>query len=488
MSNAEPENHDPSLDLTPAEFRAAMHRVADLAADYLEHVAEGPVLPATRPGDVRKLLPASPPTEPEPIERLLADFQRVVVPHTTHWNHPAFLAYFANTASAPGIIAEALAAALNNNAMLWRTGPASTELEEHACDWLRQAMSLPAEMHGHINDTASISSLVALAAARESRADLDVRRKGMTGRAELGPLTVYCSEYAHSSIDKCCALLGIGLDRLRKVPVDADYRMRPGALREMIAADRRAGCEPIAVVATVGTTSTTSVDPVPEIAEIAREHRLWLHVDAAYAGSAAICPELRERMPGMGLGDSLVVNPHKWLAVPVDCSVLFVRDPQSLRRAFSIVPEYLRTTESGATNLMDLGIQLGRRFRSLKLWFVLRGVGVSRLQAMIRRHCALAQELAGWVRSDPRFELCAPTPFSTACLRAVRAGASVSELNTLNERIVARVNATRETFLSQTLLGDRLVIRVAIGNMHTRREHVRRAWDLIVAALDDSAG
>jgi aromatic-L-amino-acid decarboxylase len=465
-------------DTPPAEFRAAMHRVADLVADYLEHVGDYPVLPKARPGETRLALPPRAPRDPEPLQAVLDDYRRLIEPNVTHWNHPGFMAYFGITGSGPGILGETLAAGLNVNAMLWRTSPAATELEEVVTDWLRQMLCLPAEFRGHINDTASMSSFVALAAARHRAPGLEIRERGMAGRADLPPLVVYASDQAHSSIDKAVIALGLGLANLRKVPVDAAFRMDPVALEAMIAEDRARGGLPLAVVATAGTTSTTSVDPLGAVAEICRREAVWLHVDAAYGGSAAICPELRTMFEGMEQADSIVVNPHKWLFTPVDCSVLFVRDPAELRAAFSLVPEYLRTDEEGVTNLMDYGLQLGRRFRALKLWMVIRAFGVSGLRDRIRFHCALAQEFATWVRAEPGFEVVAPVPFSVVCFRVTR-GASVEAQDRLNERVLAGVNAAGPVFLSHTRLGGRLVLRLAVGNLRTTRAHVETAWRLI---------
>jgi aromatic-L-amino-acid decarboxylase len=361
-------------DLPNAELRAAMHRVADLVADYLANVGEMPVLPALAPGEFKRMLPAAPPSEGESLDVILDDYSRLIVPNTAHWNHPGFLAYFAITGSAPGIVAEALAASLNLNAMLWRTGPAATELEETVCGWLRDLMQLPPSFAGHITDTASTSTLVALAAARHSLSGLAIRERGLAGRPDVPPLVVYASDQAHSSVDKAAIVLGLGHENVRRVASDANFRLSVPALASAIAADRAAGRRPLAVVATVGTTSTTSIDPVPAIADLCREQGIWLHVDAAYAGSAAICPELRALMPGIERADSLVTNPHKWLFTPVDCSLLYVRDPALLRAAFSLIPEYLRTDEQNVTNLMDTGFQLGRRFRGRR-----SGTVVSRL-------------------------------------------------------------------------------------------------------------
>ncbi|MES1243436.1 MAG: pyridoxal-dependent decarboxylase [Acidobacteriota bacterium] len=469
-------------DVGKDELRAALHRTADLIADYLGRVEGYPVLPPVAPGDVGRALPASPPAEGEPLDRLLDDYQRLIEPNVTHWNHPGFLAYFAISGSGPGILGEALAAGLNVNAMLWRTSPAVVELEERVCDWLRQMMDLPPVFRGHINDTASSSSLVALAAARHGLADLEVRTKGLAGRPEMPALTVYCSDQAHSSIDKACIVLGVGQENVRRIATDEAFRMSVPALEEALAADRAAGKRPLAVVASVGTTSTTSVDPVPEIAEICAREGIWLHVDAAYAGSAAICPELRARMPGIERADSIVSNPHKWLFTPVDCSILWVKDPAQLRSAFSLIPDYLRTDEPGVTNLMDLGFQLGRRFRSLKLWMVIRAFGVEGLRERIREHCALARWLADRIEEHPGFELAAPAPFSAVCFRAVVPGASPEEQDRLNERLLARVNAEGPFFLSPTTLRGRYTPRVAIGNIRTGREHVERLWEMLERA------
>jgi aromatic-L-amino-acid decarboxylase len=465
-------------DLPAPEFRAAFHRVADLVADYLEHVGDYPVLPKVRPGDVRALLAPVPPRDPEPLDRVLDDYRRIIEPNVTHWNHPGFMAYFGITGSGPGILGEALAAGLNVNAMLWRTSPAATELEETVTDWLRQMLGLPAVFRGHINDTASVSTFLALAVARDRAPGLEIRERGLAGRADVPALVVYASDQAHSSVDKAVIALGLGLANLRKVPVDDQFRMNAVALEAMIAEDRIHGRLPIAVIATAGTTSTTSVDPLQAVAAVCRREAIWLHVDAAYGGAAATCPEFRPLFDGMEQADSIVVNPHKWLFTPVDCSVLLVREAAALRAAFSLVPDYLRTDEEGVTNLMDYGIQLGRRFRALKLWMVIRAFGVAGIRERLRAHCALAQELAGWVRAEPGFELAAPVPFSVVCFRVTR-GATGEEQDKLNERVINHVNAAGSVFLAPTRLRGRVVIRVAIGNLRTGREHVARAWELI---------
>ena len=470
-----------SRDLPADEVRAALRRAADLAADYLERVGDYPVLPALAPGELASRLPADPPREPEPMSAILDDYKALIEPGVTHWNHPGFMAYFAISGSGPGIAGETLAAALNVNAMLWRTSPAATELEERVCDWLRQMTGLPRGFHGHINDTASISTMLALAAARHRLPGAAIRERGMAGRDDLPALTVYASDQAHSSFDKAAMTLGIGLDNVRRVVSDEEFRMDPAALAEAVATDRAAGRLPLAVVATIGTTPTTSVDPVAEIAELCARERLWLHVDAAYAGSAAVCPELRGLFSGWQEADSIVMNPHKWLFTPIDCSVLFVRDPAQLAETFSLVPDYLQSAEEGVTNLMDLGIQLGRRFRSLKLWMVIRAFGVDGLAERIREHCRWARLLAGWIEREPGFELAAPVPFSAVCFRAVPE-VGVEEQDRYNERLLAEVNAAGPVFLSHTRLRGRYVLHAAIGNLRTTEEHVRRAWELVRGA------
>lgn len=427
-------------------FREDGAATVEWVARYLEGVGDLPVLAQVEPGQVRASLPASPPERGEPFEAVLRDLDEVLLPGMTHWNHPRFLAYFAISGSEPGILAELLAAALNVNAMLWRTSPAATELEEVALDWLRQLLGLPEGLHGHIEDTASTSTLAALAAARHLR----------PGGAVL------CSEQAHSSVDKAARLLGLPL---RKLAVDPEFRLRPDA----VAAELDGAA---AVVATVGTTSTTSVDPVPEIADLCVDGDVWLHVDAAYAGSAAVCPEHRWALAGCERADSLVVNPHKWLFTPVDCSCLFTRRPDVLRDAFSLVPEYLRTSDEDVTNLMDYGPALGRRFRALKLWAVLRCHGREGLQALIREHVRLAQLFASWLEETPGWEIVAPYPFSVVCFR--RAGSDEE-----NEALLERANASGEVFISHTRLDGRYVLRLAVGNMRTTEADVRRAWELL---------
>ena len=467
--------------MTPSEFRKHGHALIDWVADYLANPERYPVLPRVAPGDVRAALPAAAPEQGEPFEQIFADFERVIVPALTHWNHPGFFAYFAITASEPGILAELLSAALNQQAMLWRTSPAATELEEVSLNWLRQLLGLPDPFEGVIYDTASVATLHGLAAAREAAVP-GVRHQGLAGRADVGPLRVYCSEHAHSSVDKAVILLGLGHASLRRIPADAHFSMDLAALRAAIADDRAAGATPVAIVATVGTTSMTSADPVDAIADICARERLWLHVDAAYAGVAAIVPDYRRYFHGWQRADSIVVNPHKWLFTPFDLSAFYCRRMDVVRAAFSLVPEYLRTTEgAGVRNLMDTGVQLGRRFRALKLWMILRHFGAEGLRRALLEHMRLAQLFASWVDADADFERLAPVPFSVVCFRARPADITMSaaEVDALNEQLMAAVNATGEIFLSHTRLNGAFALRLAIGNLRTEEHHVARAWALL---------
>ncbi len=471
--------------MDPADFRRHGHELVEWIADYLEHSDRYPVLSRIKPGDIIEALPGAAPEDGEPFEAIMADFERVLVPGLTHWNHPGFLAYFAITASAPGVLAEFLSAALNQQAMLWRTSPAATELEAVSLGWLRQLIGLPDAFEGVIYDTASVATMHALVAARQAAVP-DIRQRGLAARSDVPPLRIYCSDQAHSASDKSVIAIGLGLDALRRIPSDAEYRMRPDALADAIAADRAVGILPIAVVATVGTTSTTSVDPVAAIAEICAREQLWLHVDAAYAGVAAMLPSHAHILNGAGRADSLVVNPHKWLFTPFDLSAFYCRRMDVMRAAFSVTPEFLRTTEGGpgshVKNLMDTGVQLGRRFRALKLWMILRSFGARAIRAHLAAHIRLAQEFASWVDAHPDFERLAPVPFSVVCFRwnPPLRKLSPADLDAANERLINLVNQNGDVFLSHTRLREGLALRVAIGHLHTTETHVRRAWDLLV--------
>ena len=468
-------------DMPPAEFRRNMQLVTDRIAEFLEHPTNWRVLPDVMPGDVRAALPDHAPEEGEAFDRIIADFDRLIMPASTHWNHPGFLAYFATTGSAPGILAETLIAALNVNAMLWRSGPAQTELEEVTLDWLRQMIALPRDFDGVINDTASSSTLYALAGAREMLVDLRLREEGLAGRPEVPRLAVYCSEEAHSSVDKAVITLGLGLSGVRRIASDANYRMDVHALRAAIAQDRKKGIRPMAVVATVGTTSTTAVDPVNAVADVCAEEGIWLHVDAAYGGTAAILPEMRYIMDGCERAHSLVMSPHKWMFVPMDCSVLYTRRPDLVRRAFHLNPDILIEADAGR-NLMDYGVSLGRRFRALKLWFVLRYFGAHGMAVRIREHIRLAHEFARWVDETPEFERLAPAEFSAVVFRHRPAGLDEVSLEAHNTAILEAVNRSGEVFLSHTRAKNRYALRVAVGNMRTTEREVRRAWELVQEA------
>ena len=476
-------------DMDADAFRAHGHAVIDWIADYLDGVDELPVLAQVEPGQVREALPASPPTAPEPFLDALRDLDQVLLPGVTHWNHPSFHAYFAITGSGPGILGEALTAALNVNGMLWRTSPSATELEELVVDWLRQLLGMDDGWRGIISDTASMSTMLALAAARE-RTGLDVRQRGLAGRPDVPMLRVYTSEHAHSSVEKGAIALGLGRDGVRLIPTDDDFRLDPAALAEAIREDVRFGYRPMAIVATVGTTSTTSVDPVAAIVDVRDGfveefgHDIWVHVDGAYGGMVAVCDELRWVLDGVDRADSFVTNPHKWLFTPIDCSALFVRDPSALTGAFSLVAEYLVTDDEGVTDYMDWGVQLGRRFRALKLWLVIRYFGADGLAARIREHLAQARRVASWIDDHPDLEVAAPVPMSTVCFRADPTWLDAADereaaLTALNRELLGRINASGEAYLSHTVLGGRYVLRLATGNLRTTDDHLDATCSLI---------
>ncbi len=475
--------------MTDPAFRARFARVAAWIEDYFTDTRRYRVLSQAQPGDLIAALPTSPPLDGEPFDDVFADFERFVVPGLTHWNHPRFFAYFAISAAPVAVLAEALAAALDVNAMLWRTSPAATELEDVTLGWLRQMLGLPDAFHGIIYDTASISGFTALAAARESLG-LDIRDRGMTGR-DLPPLRVYITEHTHSHIEKGAIALGIGRENVVKIPVDDAFRMIPEALAAAIDDDLAHGRRPMCVVATVGTTSTTSSDPVAAIAAIARARNVWFHVDAAYAGPAAILPEFRYLLDPAHAADSIVLNPHKWLFIPIDLSVLYVQDTALLRRTFSLVADYLVTPETGVHNYMDYGLQLGRRFRALKLWFAMREYGVRGLQDRLRAHIALAQTFAGWIAAEPAWEILAPHPLSVVCYRYAPAGLDDARCDALNDAILTAVNDDGRIMISATKLHGRTALRLAIGNERTTHDDVVLAWQILretAAALATAAG
>jgi len=454
------------------DFRRAGHETVDWIARYLSTVRDMPVLAQTRPGELLDALPRSAPEKGEPFADILSDFDRLIMPAVTQWNHPRFFAYFACTGSTPAILGEMLAAALNTNGLHWRTSPAVAELEQRALDWLREWIGLSDQWFGIVYDTASTSSMHAIVCAREM-VDPEARTAG-----SRNDLVLYTSNQSHSSIEKGAIAVGIGQQNVRKVPSDSEFRMRPHALAQMIEDDKSSGKRPFCAVATVGTTSSTSVDPVAEIADIAEKHGLWLHVDAAYAGAAAMLPEHKHILDGAERAHSLVLNAHKWLLTPIDLSAFYTRRPDILRRAFSLTSDYLKPQEDPrAHNLMDYGVPLGHRFRALKLWFVLRYFGRERVEAMLRQHIQWARDFAALVEAHPDFELAAPVPFSVVCFRYRGSDAE-------NKAVMDKANASGRVFLSSTVLNGKLTLRLAIGNLETNWKDIQEAWDLLQAAAE----
>ncbi len=486
MENKQPQNSILG-DMPAEEFKNYGYKMIDWIADYLSSIEKYPVLPDIKPGDVKKNLPQNPPASSENFDEIFSDVDKIILPGVTHWNHPNFMAYFNSTSSGPGILAELLSAALNTNGMLWKTSPSTAELERITVDWVRQMIGLPETFWGVIYDTASVSSMHAIACAREEVAEYNFRKNGLSGGNNIPKLRLYASDHAHSSIEKGAILLGIGMDGVRKIPVDNEFKMIPEKLSEAIREDKKNDWRPFCVVATVGTTSTTSIDPVDEIANICEKEKLWLHVDAAHAGVAAMLPEMKHIFNGVKRADSLVVNPHKWMFAPIDLSLFYTRKPEVLKRAFSLVPEYLKTQEdNSAESLMDYGIQLGRRFRALKLWFVIRYFGVNGIIERIREHIRLGQLFTKWIDEHPDFERMAPTPFSTVCFRAhpVRINEE-GMIDVLNEKLLQNINETGKLFISHTKLNGKFVLRVSISGLRTEERHVREAWDLIQLKLKD---
>jgi aromatic-L-amino-acid/L-tryptophan decarboxylase len=463
-------------DTSPEEFRKQLHELADWIADFRQNIESLRVAPNNKPGAILAALPGEPPEEGEPFEKILGDIDRDIVPGMVHWSHPMFLGYFGWTTTAPAILGEIITAPLNVNAMTWRTCPAATELETLVVDWIRQWMHLPQEFGGVVYDTASVGVMHALAVAREEAAP-SVRKHGLVG-AGAPVFRIYASEQAHSSAEKAAIALGLGEENVQRVLTDAAFCMEPGALREMVTRDIREKFKPLAVIATVGTTSTASVDPVPGIASICRENNMWLHIDGAYGAGFAILPEDKSLTNGWSEADSIVVNPHKSLFVPLDFSVLFVRDLERLRRVFTLVPEYLRgDTVEAQKNYMDYGIQLGRRFRALKAWVIFRSFGREGMATRLREFVRLANLFADWIKSDSRFELVAPVSMSVVCFRFV--AGDESKIDKLNSQIVETINASGRAYLTQTKLRDRTVMRIGLGNVLTTEEHLRKAWEMI---------
>jgi len=464
-----------NADMSAEEFRRHGKTLIDWIAAYLDDPRKYPVLASGRPGDLRHRLPATAPVEREPMEQILRDFDQLVMPMVTHWNHPRFFAYFSISSSAPGILGELLTAALDANAMLWKSCPAATELEQTTVAWILDWLGLPPEWFGMIVDSASNAVLQAVVAARQ-RAEPESRAQGPSRR-----LVAYVSEHTHSSVEKAAIAAGVGRSNIRHIGVDTRFGMRADALAETIRLDLSNGLKPFFAAATVGTTSSTAIDPVAEIAEICRENGIWLHVDGAYGGTFGVLPECRHFLNGVERADSFVVNPHKVMMVPLDCSLFYTRAPEMVRAAFALEAEYLKTDVHGAVDYMDYGLALGRRFRALKLWFVLRYFGLEGLQAILRSHIAMAQKFAGWVDADPHFERVAPVPFSVVCFR-------YKGTDEDNLAIIERVNSSGKVFLSHTKLNGQVVVRIAIGNLGTGLPDVELAWELLRQAAAERKG
>jgi len=482
-----------SLDDMPIEdFRNNGYKIIDWIADYLQNIELHPVLPRINYGDIKKGIEKNPPALGEDPLNVLKDVDDILLKGITHWNHPNFMAYFNSTSSGPGILAELLSAGLNVNGMAWHTCPSATELEEMMMDWFKKIFRLPKNFWGIVYDTASTSSMHAIAAAREQLSYLKIREKGMSGRKDIPRLRIYASEQAHFSIDKSVITLGFGLEGIRKIPVDENFRMIPKALEKAIKEDRKNGWLPCCVVATVGTTSTTSIDDIDEIGSICNEENLsagktgvWLHVDAAYAGTAAMLPEMQWIFKGIEKADSVVINPHKWMFTPIDYSLFFTKKPDVLKRAFSLSAEYLQSAGEGITNYMDYGIQLGRRFRSLKPWFIIRYFGVEGLQNRIREHIRLAKLFAKWIEEQKDFELMAPANLGVVCFRACPSKIiHETQLNNLNKNLLDKINKTGKLFLSHTMLNNKFIIRISISGLRTLENHVELAKEIIQEELN----
>jgi aromatic-L-amino-acid/L-tryptophan decarboxylase len=482
------QDRNPLGDTPPEIFRKQLHELADWVADFRENISDIRVAPNDKPGAIRAELPSQPPENAEAFQKILGDIDRLIIPGMVHWSHPMFLGYFGWTQTGPGILGEIATVPLNVNAMTWRTSPAATELETLVIDWLRQWMGLPEKFGGVVYDTASVGIMHALAVAREEAAP-STRKLGLTAR-NLPRFRIYTSDQAHSSVEKAAIALGLGEENVQRVPSDADFRMDVAALRATIARDLASGSgqiRPLAAIATVGTTSTASVDLVPEIANICREHEMWLHVDGAYGGGFALLPEYKWITKGWSDADSIVINPHKTLFVPLDFSVLYVRDLERLRRVFTLVPEYLRgDTIEAEKNYMDYGIQLGRRFRALKAWVIWRSLGRAGMADRLREQMRLTDLLVDLIKADKRFEVAAPVVMPVVCFRYV--AADESKIDRANSAIVEQINASGRAYLTQTKLRGRTVMRIGFGNVLTTEGHLRDAWELIQKTAESMEG
>jgi aromatic-L-amino-acid/L-tryptophan decarboxylase len=465
--------------MTREEFRKYAHEMVDWMVDYLDNVAEYPVMSKSIPGDIRKQLPDFAPEKSEPFEKIMSDVERIIMPGITHWESPNFFAYFPANKSEPSILAEMMMAALGTQGMLWLTSPAATELEERMMEWLRTMLGLPIGFKGVIQDTASSATLAAILSAREKATSWAINESGFTGNENF---VIYSSDQVHSSIDKAVKIAGIGLKNLIRIPTDHNYALRPDALRLQIENDLQQGLKPLCVVSALGTTSSTAIDPIAEISAICKEYGIWHHIDAAYAGTALLCEEYRHWIRGIEDADSFVFNPHKWMFVNFDCSVYFVKNPDDLIRTFSVSPEYLKTAnDDQVSNYRDWHIQLGRRFRALKLWFVIRSFGVEGLQQKIRAHVAMGKWLENEVRNHPKFELMAPVPLNLVCFRYLpHADCEETKANSLNERLLHELNKSGKIFITHTKLSDKYTLRLVAAGTQTTFQHVKEAWKLIV--------
>ena len=464
-------------------FRQYGYKFVDWLADYMKGIEAYPVMSRLKPGDVSRRLPAEPPQQAEPLDRIFSDFQKIILPGITHWQHPGWFGYFPANNSPVSVLAELLTAGLGAQCMSWQTSPAATELEETVMNWLRRMTGLPDGLAGVIQDTASTATLCAFLTARENATGFKVNERGARD-----PLIVYASAEAHSSVEKDVKIAGFGKENLRSIPTDENFALIPARLEEAVLEDKRRGLQPCCVVATVGTTSSTAVDPLRPIGQVCRRHGLWLHVDAAFAGTAAVLPEMRWMLDGVEFADSFVFNPHKWMLTNFDCSAYFVRDPGLLRRTFEIRPEYLKTGQDAVVkNFRDWGIQLGRRFRALKLWFVIRSYGVEGIQAMVREHLRLARLFEALVRSQPGFEVLAPVNLSLVCFRWNDGRRSEEELAALNQKLLDGVNASGRVYLTHTSLRGKYTIRLVVGQRTTEERHVRLAWELLTREAEKLA-
>ena len=459
------------------EFRSQAHQLVDWMADYLQNIRSYPVKAQVSPGAIFQKIPDQPPSQSESIKTIMDDFIRIILPGITHWQHPNFHAYFSGNSSYPSVLAEMLTATLAAQCMLWETSPAATELEEKMMEWLKVLLELPSNWKGVIQDGASTATLVALLSAREASSDWEINRKGLTGGKRF---TVYCSAQAHSSVDKAIRIAGLGSENLRKIPVDHHFAIRPESLSDQIEKDLNAGYTPLMTVATLGTTGSTAIDPLPEIGVLCKKYNMWVHVDAAWAGTAMVLPEYRWMNEGLELADSFVFNPHKWMFTNFDCSAYFVKDHKILQRTFSLIPEYLKTQTQGVNNYSQWGIQLGRRFRALKLWFVIRNFGTEGLVNSIRQHITWAKELAQSIEEKPDFQLLAPTPLATVCFRFKPPHLSdESDIDALNQRLLGEINRSGKIYLTHTRLDGVFVIRLVIGQTYVEKKDIDFAWKVI---------